>query len=71
MTDYGPLPPERVIHLMRQTCDALSEAHQARLVQRDIKPANIFAAHRGGLHDVRSFWTLDWPNRSSTPNRRN
>ncbi len=49
---YGPLVPERVIHLLVQTCDALSEAHDAWLVHRDIKPANIFAAQRGGLYDV-------------------
>ncbi|MHB9065071.1 MAG: serine/threonine-protein kinase [Pirellulaceae bacterium] len=49
---YGPQPPERVIFLLRQTCDALAEAHSLGLVHRDIKPANIFAAQRGGLYDV-------------------
>lgn len=49
---FGPMPPERVIHLMSQTCDALEEAHAQHLVHRDIKPANIFAAHRGGVFDV-------------------
>jgi serine/threonine-protein kinase len=49
---HGPLPPERVIHLMAQVCDALSEAHSQQLVHRDIKPANIFAAHRGKVYDV-------------------
>ena len=49
---HGPLPPERVIHLLRQACQALREAHGLGLVHRDIKPANIFAAQRGGLHDV-------------------
>ena len=48
----GPLQPARVIHLMRQVCDALEEAHQMGLVHRDIKPANIFAAQRGGRFDV-------------------
>ena len=52
VTRFGPLPAERVIHLIAQTCDALSEAHAAHLVHRDIKPANIFAAQRGGLYDV-------------------
>lgn len=49
---YGPLPPERVIYLLRQTCDALNEAHAVGLIHRDIKPANIFAAQRGGVYDV-------------------
>jgi serine/threonine-protein kinase len=49
---HGPLPPERVIHLIAQTCDALEEAHEQQLIHRDIKPANIFAAHRGRVSDV-------------------
>jgi serine/threonine-protein kinase len=49
---YGPMPPARVIYLLRQACDALHEAHEAGLVHRDIKPANLFAAYRGGRHDV-------------------
>lgn len=49
---YGPMPPERVIYLLRQACDALREAHAAGMVHRDIKPANIFAAQRGGVYDV-------------------
>jgi eukaryotic-like serine/threonine-protein kinase len=49
---FGPLPPERVIYLLTQTCDALGEAHALGLIHRDIKPGNIFAAHRGGVHDV-------------------
>jgi len=49
---HGPLPAERVVHLLRQTCQALREAHAIGLIHRDIKPANIFAARRGGQHDV-------------------
>ncbi len=49
---HGPLPAERVIHLMTQLCEALEEAHASGLIHRDIKPANIFAAHRGGVYDV-------------------
>ena len=49
---HGPLPPGRVVYLLRQVCGALQEAHTAGLIHRDIKPSNIFAARRGGLGDV-------------------
>jgi serine/threonine-protein kinase len=49
---HGPLPPGRVVFLLRQICGSLREAHAAGLVHRDIKPSNIFAARRGGLGDV-------------------
>ena len=49
---HGPMPAERIVHLLRQTCEGLREAHRAGLIHRDIKPGNIFAAERGGLHDV-------------------
>jgi serine/threonine-protein kinase len=49
---HGPLPPGRIIYLLRQACDALREAHQMGLIHRDLKPPNIFAALRGGRFDV-------------------
>ncbi len=49
---HGALPPARIVHLMRQICDALTEAHNQGLIHRDIKPANIYCAYRGGLFDV-------------------
>jgi tRNA A-37 threonylcarbamoyl transferase component Bud32 len=49
---YGPLPPARAIHLLRQVCGALREAHNIGLLHRDIKPSNIIACERGGVFDV-------------------
>ncbi len=49
---HGPLPPGRVIYLLRQVCRALREAHGRGLIHRDIKPANIYVTERGGEYDV-------------------
>ncbi len=49
---HGPLPAGRAIHLLRQVCCALREAHAVGLIHRDIKPTNILACERGGVHDV-------------------
>jgi serine/threonine-protein kinase len=50
--EHGALPPERAIHLLRQVCQALREAHSIGLLHRDIKPSNIFACERGKVYDV-------------------
>ena len=49
---YGPMPPERVVFILKQICGALHEAASEGLVHRDIKPGNIFLAERGGTWDV-------------------
>jgi serine/threonine-protein kinase len=48
---YGPLPPERVVHLLRQVCSSLQDAHQNGLVHRDIKPANVVVSRAGTTFD--------------------
>ena len=64
---YGPVPPERAIHLLVQACDSLAEAHAVGLVHRDVKPANIVACHWGLKWDfvkvldfglVKATWTM-------------
>jgi DNA-binding NtrC family response regulator len=48
---HGPLPPERVVFLLKQVCLSLSEAHALGLVHRDIKPANLFVCRLGQEYD--------------------
>jgi hypothetical protein len=49
---HGPLPPPRAVHLLRQVCSALHEAHGIGLIHRDLKPSNIITCRRGGMNDV-------------------
>lgn len=48
----GCLPEGRVIHVLRQICGSLNEAHRAGLIHRDVKPSNVILCECGGLYDV-------------------
>jgi serine/threonine-protein kinase len=48
---HGPMPASRVVHVLRQVCDSLEEAHARGLVHRDIKPANIHLGRVGCRED--------------------
>ena len=45
--EFGPMPPERVVYLLRQICHSLAEAHARGMVHRDVKPANLFLCRLG------------------------
>jgi len=47
----GPLPAGRVVHILRQVCESLEEAHDAGMIHRDIKPANIHLGRVGRQGD--------------------
>jgi serine/threonine-protein kinase len=47
----GPLPSERAIHLLRQVCHSLAEAHARGLIHRDIKPSNLHVCVLGLDYD--------------------
>lgn len=49
--EHGPMPAPRVVHILRQVCDSLEEAHARGLVHRDIKPANIHLGRVGCRED--------------------
>jgi serine/threonine-protein kinase len=47
----GPLSAPRTIRFARQACTALTEAHDAGIIHRDIKPDNLFVCRLGDEPD--------------------
>jgi eukaryotic-like serine/threonine-protein kinase len=48
----GPQAAARAAHVLRQVAGSLQEAHDAGIVHRDVKPANVILCRRGGAFDV-------------------
>ncbi len=63
----GPMPPGRVIYIMKQVCGALAEAHRYGLVHRDLKPANILVAILGGKCDFAKVLDFGLVKLTATP----
>jgi eukaryotic-like serine/threonine-protein kinase len=49
--EFGPVPFERVLFLLRQVCHSLADAHARGLVHRDVTPSNIYVCRLGLDYD--------------------
>jgi eukaryotic-like serine/threonine-protein kinase len=49
LADVGKLPADEVVRLALQACAGLQHAHDAGLVHRDVKPANLLVGDEGVL----------------------
>jgi serine/threonine protein kinase/tetratricopeptide (TPR) repeat protein len=45
----GPMSPGKTLHIARQICEGLAEAHRLGVVHRDLKPQNIMIDREGNV----------------------
>jgi len=63
----GALPVPRAVHLLRQVCAGLAEAHGKGMVHRDISATNVMVCHYGGEHDFAKILDFGLVKRVSEP----
>src|SRR5688500_5166525 len=51
LREEGPFDGERVMHIGRQICRSLREAHGLGVIHRDLKPANVYLVQHGDEND--------------------
>jgi eukaryotic-like serine/threonine-protein kinase len=51
LREEGPFRPERAMHIARQVCRSLREAHTLGVIHRDLKPANVYLVQHGDEND--------------------
>jgi len=51
LREEGPLDMERAMHVARQVCRSLREAHALGVIHRDLKPANVYLVQHGDESD--------------------
>ncbi|GAB5549749.1 MAG: hypothetical protein SangKO_095090 [Sandaracinaceae bacterium] len=51
MKQAGGMPATRVVHIMKQICRSLREAHRLGVIHRDMKPGNVMLLEQGDEKD--------------------
>jgi tRNA A-37 threonylcarbamoyl transferase component Bud32 len=49
--EFGPVPADRALFLLKQACHSLADAHARGLVHRDVTPSNIYVCRMGREYD--------------------